>query len=108
MDRKRKASLRAQRVKGTTECPRVAVFCSIRQIYAQVIDDQKGLTLAHASTLKSGLKPNIQGATEVGKMLAEAIKGKSIRKVVLDRRTKKYHGCIKALADAAREGGLEF
>ena len=108
MDRKRKQSLRARRVKGTTDCPRMAVFCSLSHIYVQLIDDERGLTLAQASTVKKGLKANIAGAKAVGQAVAESAKQKSLTRVVLDRRTRKYHGCIKALADAAREGGLQF
>jgi large subunit ribosomal protein L18 len=95
---------------GTTERPRLNVFRSLNHIYAQVIDDQKGETLASASTLalKSKTGGNIAAAKEIGKAIAETAKAKGVTKVVFDRGGFLYHGRIKALADAAREGGLEF
>ena len=100
------------RVHGTEERPRLAVFRSLKHIYAQVIDDRRGHTLAAASSsekkapvTKGG---NLAGAKEIGKLIAERAKSKGISKVVFDRGGYLYHGRIKALADAAREAGLEF
>jgi large subunit ribosomal protein L18 len=101
-----------QRVRGTEERPRLAVFRSLNHIYAQVIDDRKGRTLVSASTnekktsLKSG--GNVAGAKAVGTLVAERAKAHGISKVVFDRGGYLYHGRIKALADAARAAGLEF
>ena len=100
-----------QRVKGSPERPRLAVFRSVKHIYAQVIDDHAGHTLAAASSNeKSGTKSggNIAGAKEIGKLVAERAKTKGVTKVVFDRGGYLYHGRVKALADAAREAGLEF
>lgn len=99
-----------QKLTGTTERPRLNVYRSLNHIYAQVIDDQKGETLASASTLALELKTggNIAAAKEVGKSVAERAAEKGIKKVVFDRGGYLYHGRIKALADAAREAGLEF
>ena len=102
-----------RRVRGTTERPRLAVFKSGRHIYAQVIDDATGATLAHASSLDAGLKKggagaNLAGAGKVGALVAERAKAKGVAKVVFDRGGYIYHGRVKALADAARQGGLEF
>jgi large subunit ribosomal protein L18 len=103
------------RVKGSKERPRLAVFKSGRHIYAQVIDDATGATLAHASSLDPSLKgekkkagANRETATRVGTLVAERAKGKGIERVVFDRGGYIYHGKIKALAEAARQGGLEF
>ena len=93
---------------------RLSVFRSSRHIYAQIIDDAAGHTVAAASTLDAGLKPNLKtgadtaAAKEVGKLLAERAKAAGIERVVFDRGAYLYHGRIKALADAAREGGLAF
>ena len=93
---------------------RLSVFRSSRHIYAQIIDDLAGRTLAAASTLDAGLKPNLKSgadkgaASAVGKLLAERAKAAGIERVVFDRGAYLYHGRIKALADAAREGGLDF
>lgn len=99
-----------EKVSGTAERPRLAVFRSLNHIYAQVIDDQKGETLASASSLGLKLKTggNVAAAKEIGKKVAEEAAGKGIKKVVFDRGGFLYHGRIKALADAAREAGLEF
>ena len=100
------------KVAGTEARPRLAVYRSLKHIYAQVIDDRKGHTLAAAasseknSVVKSG--GNLAGAKEIGKLVAERAKEKGIKKVVFDRGCYLYHGRIKALADAAREAGLEF
>ena len=98
------------RVKGTAERPRLAVFRSVKHIYAQVIDDAQGHTLASASSNeKNGANGgNLAGAKSVGKLVAERAKDKGIKAVVFDRGGYLYHGRVKALADAAREGGLEF
>ncbi|MBC6473701.1 MAG: 50S ribosomal protein L18 [Hormoscilla sp. GM102CHS1] len=104
-----------RQVEGTTERPRLAVFRSHQHIYAQVIDDSQQHTLAAASTIepqvKSQLKSkgqNCAAATEIGKLVAERAKAKGVEKVVLDRGGNLYHGRIQALAEAAREAGLDF
>lgn len=104
---KRKARVRAK-ISGTPNVPRLSVFRSNANIYAQIIDDVNRITLASASTIKADQKANVAGATFVGKAIAEAAKEKGITKVVFDRSGYIYHGKIKALADAAREAGLEF
>jgi large subunit ribosomal protein L18 len=101
-----------RKVSGTAERPRLNVFRSLDHIYVQLIDDQAGKTLASASTsgknspIKTG--GNLAAAKEVGKLIAERAQAKGIKKVVFDRGGYLYHGRIKALADAAREAGLEF
>jgi large subunit ribosomal protein L18 len=99
-----------EKLAGTTERPRLSVYRSLNHTYAQVIDDEKGETLAAASTLALKLKTggNVSAAKEIGKAIAEKATAKGIKKVVFDRGGFLYHGRIKALADAAREGGLEF
>ena len=102
-----------QRVVGTVERPRLHVNCTLRYIYAQVIDDSEGKVLASATSAgknytAEGSRSNIAAAKEVGKMVAEAAKAKNITAVVFDRGGFKYHGKVKALADAAREAGLQF
>jgi len=101
-----------KRITGTAERPRLVVFRSNRGVFAQLIDDEAGKTLASASwlTLRTkGLKGSkSEQAAEVGKLLADAAKDAGIAKVVFDRGGYLFHGRIKALADAAREGGLEF
>jgi len=99
-----------RKLAGTGERPRLNVYRSLNHIYAQVIDDQKGETLVSASTLKSKAKTggNIAAAREIGKAVAELAVKQGIKKVVFDRGGYLYHGRIKALADAAREAGLEF
>jgi large subunit ribosomal protein L18 len=99
-----------EKLSGTTERPRLNVYRSLNHIYAQVIDDQKGETLASASSLSLKLKTggNVAAAKEIGKAVAEKAVEKGIKKVVFDRGGYLYHGRIKALADAAREAGLEF
>lgn len=111
--RRRSIHLRIRkRVQGTTERPRLAVFRSLKHIYAQIIDDREGKTIVAAATVgKSanlGSGGNLDGARQVGKAVAERAKEKGITKVVFDRGGYLYHGRIKALADAAREAGLEF
>ena len=97
-------------ISGTAERPRLAVFRSGKHIYAQVIDDVKGATLVAASTLDADLKgvgDTVDGAKKIGAKIAEKAKSKSIENVVFDRGGFRYHGRIKALADAAREAGLK-
>jgi large subunit ribosomal protein L18 len=95
---------------GTAERPRLNVYRSLNHLYVQVIDDAAGETLVSASTLSGKIKTggNIAAAKEVGKLVAERAQEKGIKKVVFDRGGYLYHGRIKALADAAREAGLEF
>ncbi|MDR3726859.1 MAG: 50S ribosomal protein L18 [Terracidiphilus sp.] len=99
-----------RKLAGTAERPRLNVYRSLTNIYAQVIDDQAGVTLAEASSMSLKLKTggNIAAAKEIGKAVAERAVAKGIKKVVFDRGGYLYHGRIKALADAAREGGLDF
>ena len=95
------------RMSGSAECPRVAVFRSNRYIYAQAIDDNKGVTVAAASdAMEKGTK--VAGAEHVGKTLAKILKEKGVNKIVFDRGGFKYAGRVKILADAARAGGLTF
>ena len=100
------------KVKGDQARPRLAVYRSLKHIYAQVIDDRQGHTLAAASSSEknSAVKAggNLAGAKEIGRLLAERAKEKGINKVVFDRGGYLYHGRVKALADAAREAGLEL
>ena len=109
--KKKHASVRLK-ISGTPECPRLAVFRSAKHIYAQIIDDVAGNTLAAASTLDASLKENYGGnkeaAAAVGKLIAERALEKGIKTVVFDRGGMIYHGRVKALADGAREAGLEF
>ena len=95
-------------VNGTAERPRLSVFRSNKQIYAQVINDVTGTTLASASSLGLEAMPKIEQAQKVGALLAEKAKAAGITSVVFDRNGYLYHGRVKALADAAREGGLNF
>ena len=98
-------------VRGTSERPRLTVFRSNTEIYAQLIDDEQGLTLASAGSLKdknAHKAPGTEQAKIVGKSLAEKAKAVGIEKVVFDRNGYLYHGRVKALADAAREAGLNF
>lgn len=103
-----------RKVKGTPERPRLNVFRSLKQIYAQVIDDTTGTTLVAASTLDEALKGKVafggnkEAAKEVGKLIAQKALDKGIKSVVFDRGGYIYHGRVKELADAAREAGLEF
>ena len=99
------------KLSGTTARPRLAVFRSVAHIYAQVIDDVAGTTLVSASSVDKGAKTdggNVAAAKTIGKLVAERAKEKGIKQVVFDRGGYHYHGRIKALADAAREAGLEF
>ncbi len=101
-----------KKISGTGERPRLAVFRSVNHIYAQVIDDTRGVTIASASTTESDLKKtsggNIAAAKEVGRLIAERAKDKGINRVVFDRGGYIYHGRVRNLAEAAREAGLEF
>jgi large subunit ribosomal protein L18 len=116
---KRRQQLRRRRhvrrkVRGTAQRPRLTVFRSNKHMYAQLIDDDAGVTLAAASSAainegdKASYGGNVKGAVTVGKKIAEEAKAKGITKAAFDRGHYKYHGRIKALADAAREGGLQF
>ena len=117
-DRRKRISLRQRkRINGTAERPRLRVFRSVSHIYAQVIDDMSGTTLVSASSTEAGAKDaaaegvrggNIAGAKALGKTIAERLQEKGITRVVFDRGGFLYHGRIKAVADAAREAGLEF
>lgn len=97
---------------GTAERPRLAVYRTLKHIYAQIIDDDKAITLASANTLNVGADDlyggNKNAATLVGTALAERAKAAGVSKVCFDRRSYKFHGRVKALADAARAGGLDF
>lgn len=102
-----------EKMSGTAERPRLNVYRSLNHIYTQVIDDAKGVTIASASTVSKkgeGKKAggNVEAAKAVGKLIAERAQEKGVKKVVFDRGGYLYHGRIKALADAAREAGLEF
>jgi len=99
-----------RRVKGTPERPRLAVFRSLKHIYAQVIDDVKGHTVVAASSAEENGKNggNVAGAKQIGQLVAERAKDKGVKAVVFDRGGYLYHGRVKALADAARAAGLEF
>ena len=97
-----------RKLAGTAERPRLNVYRSLNHIYAQVIDDQKGETLVSASSIKLKTGGNVASAKEIGKAVAELAVKKGIKKVVFDRGGFLYLGRIKALADAAREAGLEF
>lgn len=114
--RRKRAHLRVRRrIQGTSDRPRLAVFKSLKHVYAQVIDDLEGRTLAAASSLDPAVKglvksdgSNVDTAKAVGKTIAERAKAQGIASVVFDRGGYIYHGKVKALADAAREGGLEL
>ena len=121
MSKKNRATARLRRqkrvrvrVRGTAERPRLNVFRSLVHIYAQVIDDGRGVTLASASTIDTHLRDQLVGkkkseqARLVGLLLAERARAQGVQRVVFDRGGFKYHGRVKALADGAREGGLEF
>ena len=117
-DRRDRIRLRLRkRFAGTAERPRLAVFRSIAHIYVQVIDDQAGRTIASASSTEPALKGtftgglsggNIAGAKALGKAIAERLQEKGIKRVVFDRSGFLYHGRVRAVAEAAREAGLEF
>ena len=112
--RRRVHSRVRQRVTGTPERPRLCVYRSLGHIYAQIIDDRSGRTLVSASSVDKESKKNLKGggniasAKAVGKFIADRAKAAGVSKVVFDRGGYKYHGRVKALADAAREAGLQF
>lgn len=103
-----------KKIQGTTERPRLNIFRSSKHMYAQIIDDIKGVTIVSASTLDKELKEglgnggNTDAASKVGELIAKRAKENGIEKVVFDRGGYLYHGRVQALADAAREAGLEF
>ncbi|HVM30626.1 MAG TPA: 50S ribosomal protein L18 [Candidatus Limnocylindrales bacterium] len=101
-----------QRLSGTTDRPRLAVSRSLNQIHAQVIDDSRGHTLAHASSLEQSLRGTSGNKSDharaVGRLVAERARAAGVSKVVFDRAGNRYHGRIRALAEAAREAGLDF
>ncbi len=110
--RRRHSRIR-RKLSGTSECPRLAIFRSNQHIYAQAIDDVAQATLAAASTIDPALKAvesgsNCDAAVAVGKLVAERLIAKGVSTVVFDRGGNLYHGRVKALADAAREAGLNF
>ena len=110
---RRKLRIR-RKISGTVEKPRLTVFRTAKHIYAQVIDDSTGKTLAHVSTLSKDLKGSLdegnktEAAKKVGALVAKICLSKKIEKVVFDRNGYLYHGRVSALANAAREGGLKF
>ena len=108
---RRKRRIR-KKIEGTTERPRMSVFRSLRHIAVQIIDDAKGATLVAASTCEKDFRGqkngNCEAAKAVGSLIAERAKAKGIEKVVFDRNGSLYHGRVKALAEAAREHGLQF
>ena len=107
---KRHARVR-RKISGTPECPRLNVFRSAKHIYAQIIDDVNGVTLASASSMAKGFDANggnVEGAKKVGELVAKAAADKGISNVVFDRGGYLYHGRVQALAEAARENGLKF
>ena len=111
--RKRVHTRIREKMSGTAERPRLNVYRSLNHIYTQLIDDLNGVTIASASSLgKKGEETNyggnVKAAAEVGKLIAERAKEKGIKKIVFDRGGYLYHGRVKALAEAAREGGLNF
>lgn len=115
IERRKRIKMRVRKiVNGTAQQPRMTVFRSNKQIYVQFIDDVQGVTLASASSLDKEVADKVKGvnksqeATVVGKLAAERAKAKGIEKVSFDRNGYLYHGRIKMLADAAREGGLKF
>ncbi len=110
-ERERRHKRVRRKISGTAECPRLCVFRSNTGIYAQIIDDVKGETLVQASTLDKEVKTkhsNCEAAKEVGTLIASRAKEKKIVDVVFDRSGYLYHGVVKSLAEAAREGGLNF
>lgn len=110
--RKRRHARVRRHLSGTQESPRLNVYRSNKHIYAQLIDDDKGVTLVSASTVDKELNPestsSVEAATKVGELIAKRAQDKGFKSVVFDRGGYLYHGRVKALADAAREAGLEF
>jgi large subunit ribosomal protein L18 len=118
-DRRERIRLRQRkRIEGTAERPRLSIFRSVTHIYAQVIDDHSGKTVASAGSTESELKKttfsgtvkggNLAGASALGQVIAERLKAKGITRVVFDRGGNLYHGRVRAVADGARKAGLEF
>jgi len=117
-DRRQRIKYRIRRrVTGTVERPRLTVFRSVSHMYVQVVDDASGKTIASASTVEPTVKAalpkkatggNVAGAKAIGKAIAERLIGQGVKRVVFDRNGFLYHGRVKAVADAAREAGLEF
>ncbi len=111
---RRKARIRRSLAANAGGRPRLSVFRSSEQIYAQVIDDSKGVTLASASSIEKAMREelktgaNVDAAKKIGQMIAERAKAAGVTKVVFDRGGYLYHGRVKALAEGAREGGLDF
>ena len=107
----RKRRIRAK-VTGTSECPRLSIFSSNKHIFAQIIDDNSGKTVVSASDFEKGSKAakgtKSEISKQVGLKIAERAKAKKVKKIVFDRGGKLYHGRVKAVAEGAREGGLEF
>jgi large subunit ribosomal protein L18 len=97
-----------KKIKGTAERPRLAVHFSNKNIYAQCIDDVKGHTVAYVSSIGGDQKANNDGAAALGKAIADKAKAAGVESVVFDRSGRRYHGCVKSFAEAAREGGLQF
>ena len=113
--RRRRQERVRKKVRGSDTLPRVCVYRSLKHIYAQIISDEKGATLVSVSTLSPGIKSgklksakSVAAAKQVGQALAQACKEKNISRVVFDRNGFMYHGRVKALADALREGGVKF
>ena len=117
-DRRQRIKYRIRRrVNGTVERPRLTIFRSVSHMYVQVVDDASGKTIASASTVEPSVKGalakkasggNVEGAKAIGKAIAERLIGQGVKHVVFDRNGFLYHGRVKAVADAAREAGLEF
>ena len=117
-DRRQRIRYRIRRrVSGSVERPRLTIFRSVSHMYVQVVDDATGKTIASASTVESAVKGvlpkkatggNVEGAKAIGKTIAERLIGQGVKRVVFDRNGFLYHGRVKAVADAAREAGLEF
>ena len=113
-DRRERIKFRIRkRVQGTEARPRLTVFRSVTHIYVQVVDDMTGRTIASASSVEPAIKKtarggNVAGAKTIGKTIAERLLDKGVQRVVFDRNGFLYHGRVKAVADAAREAGLEF
>ncbi|WP_422366192.1 50S ribosomal protein L18 [Pelagibius sp.] len=114
LQERRKNRIRSRLRRKSSDQPRLSVFRSGKHIYAQVIDDSRGVTLAAASSIDGSLKEKLKNgadkaaAAEVGKLVAERAKAAGVKEVVFDRGSYLFHGRVKALADAAREGGLAF
>ena len=97
-----------KKVKGTSDVPRLSVFRSNKYIYCQLIDDINGITIADANSKALSAGSDVESAKKVGAQIADKAKSKNVERVVFDRGGNLYHGRVKALADAAREGGLQF